>query len=827
MSLANEAVEERPEAAITESSPIKQGQRAVAGHNREEIAKYVVPQATEDLGVEEFWKLLKIDNHSREDFEQCIETVRVEGECYVQYLNRLSLLVHDTKFSNESNIIFVNCKNERFLHPTRTKCRPDFVALKRPPGGAMNPESLKELYDMTLEWSIFETTGEIRSEGQTEMSSQNQGVSYTHFLLQARPDYTQVLGIYVREDVFRLSISNACGVANLKELKWGDDSAIPILCAWVFRLYAPFTVPDITRNTTKDSISFDIQIGDTTYEGCRLSKTGTAFGRRTTIFEVPGSSLVIKFQYIETKRRFSELGIICHIHSKGSFPGVVRINAADSTPLQQVYVTTQVDTQISAIEESKEEDVRRIDAEDQAPRTTQPEAQETVPPQPGEEALASTEPRRQFNPIHQLEVPISAMPQQLREDPAATEPTAISSKSKDEPIIVKLYRPVEGQEGVTLERQRTRLVMEDGGIPIMNVATPRDVLIALYDVLEVTRFLWRKRRTLHRDISDGNVLVHNDDLSTIPEELKSELAEMCFATALLGDDGPGPNADRLETPLLLIDFDMAQNQEPETGKIVSDRTATPYFMARAVRSPEIRNGVHAFFPMPQLSAGAARYEQCVGQRLQKFQPNKHKFEVINHPISLKPFQHRLHYDAESVFWLLLWWAMQAKPLRDKLKNDVIRETDWDDFTAGVDADDRRGIFIDGKGISLGTCHPKYAPLETLLRSMSDQLKGYHEILDDSDIRKHDEYLHEAFQRLIFEFLSEHLKAGSKFLIQKKDFDRRPLGKVESMKQPPPVVHHAESSLPSSHVASTSKRVRKNEDDDEYQEGSRTGKKLKI
>lgn len=248
-------------------------------------------------------------------------------------------------------------------------------------------------------------------------------------------------------------------------------------------------------------------------------------------------------------------------------------------------------------------------------------------------------------------------------------------------------------------------------------------------------------------------------------------------------------------------------------------------MARAVRSAEIKSGYHFFPPMPELSGGALRYKECVEERLEVFKPNSF---ISKRETDLKPidfFQHKLRYDAESVFWLLLWWSIQAKPLDDKATDSRIKQLHWNTFT-GVD--DGRRIFIED--IDRGTCHPQYQPLERLLSSMAEQLKGDPDVLDDSDVRKHDEYLHEAFQRLIFDFIFEHLKAKSEFLVLKKNTQRRRIENEEPMKQPLPptftllTTHNPNPHLTSGHTTAASKRTRKDGDDDDYKEPPRSSKR---
>ncbi|PVF98016.1 hypothetical protein CPB86DRAFT_826005 [Serendipita vermifera] len=753
-----------------ESSPGKPGQRAVSGHNRAEIAKHIIPKVTYSFKVKRFWETLGLDGSLRKGFKKYPRPVRGEGESYVKYLNRLSLIVHKKRFKEQRPIIFVNSEYNYFAHPTGTLCKPDFVALRHLVGKNMDPKRIKDLYSNHPHWSFLETVGEIRSTGETETEAQNHGVSYTNFLLQARPDLTHVLGIYVHEKGFRLAVSNACGVANLVELSWNHQSAVQLLYGWIYRLYSPYKDPKIAREIeSEDNITFRIKVKGKKYMGCKLIKVGTAFGRRSTIFDVPGDEpLVIKYQYIAKNRRFAELSIISNIHEKGPFPGIVRINESASTQLQEQIPSTEEFPVTSEFGE--------------------------------EEASSGAEPEQDSD----------------------------SGEAEGNPIIVKLFARVGGETGppVTLERQKTCLVMEDKGISIMDAKTPRDVLIALYDVLEVTRFLWRKRQTLHRDISEGNVLIQEDKTLTIPEDLRTELEEMCFAKALLGKEGPNPEADRLDTPLLLIDFDVAQNHKPTPGKTPTERTGTPYFMARAVRTPEIPGGYHIFPPMPQLSDGAARYKECVGDRLEQFKPNSLRMEGLDKSEPLKIFKHKLRYDAESVFWLLLWWSMQAKPLEDKAVGDCIKQLYWVPFTAEQDG---RSFFIDS--IKRGTCHPQYGPLEELLGSMAAQLKGDLEMIEESDIRAHEEYLHEAFQRLILEFLFKHLKAKSEFLTLEKDVKRRPVENQEPMKPPRPTFTLATTrrhtpQVTGSRANTTSKRTRKDGDDDDYEETSRSTKRSK-
>jgi hypothetical protein len=99
---------------------------------------------------------------------------------------------------------------------------------------------------------------------------------------------------------------------------------------------------------------------------------------------------------------------------------------------------------------------------------------------------------------------------------------------------------------------QTLLVLKDRPGPLMGVATPLEALITIYDLLEgnmlslffvqtlipytVTRFLYKTRKILHRDISEGNVLLRATGQE--PEKLPRDLKDMCFATHLLQEPGP-------------------------------------------------------------------------------------------------------------------------------------------------------------------------------------------------------------------------------------------------------------------------------------------------
>jgi hypothetical protein len=81
------------------SSPLN---RPVAGHNAEEVAQHLIPNAMRDTSVEDMWKLL---GQRKEDMKcsnlprmatlvKSLPTTRSKYQQYVDYLNCISEIVH-------------------------------------------------------------------------------------------------------------------------------------------------------------------------------------------------------------------------------------------------------------------------------------------------------------------------------------------------------------------------------------------------------------------------------------------------------------------------------------------------------------------------------------------------------------------------------------------------------------------------------------------------------------------------------------------------------------------------------------------------------------
>jgi hypothetical protein len=246
-------------------------------------------------------------------------------------------LIHFVKYGN----------NTPQDHPTGTQCRPGFVAIRMPQASSPAAPDVITLEEHVvpsktpkpntkLAWSQLEATGEILSKGKTLAESQAQAAAYTLYQLQARPDLISVLGIFVHPEKceFGLYLTHARWVYHAPIVSYKDPKALPLLVSWVRRLYQPERSRDIQRvGSYPDKPTFTIAAGyPKDFEGCGIISVG--FGRRRpTIFANP--EVVIKSQNFVIGRRFEEDKILRVIHDGGcaEFPGVVRVLEGGSNEL--------------------------------------------------------------------------------------------------------------------------------------------------------------------------------------------------------------------------------------------------------------------------------------------------------------------------------------------------------------------------------------------------------------------------------------------------------------------------------------------------------------
>jgi len=224
---------------------------------------------------------------------------------------------------------------------------------------------------------------------------------------------------------------------------------------------------------------------------------------------------------------------------------------------------------------------------------------------------------------------------------------------------------------------------------------------------------------------------------------------------------------------------------------------TPIFMARSV----VMGGPHTLeahgYGLPRLSQRALEvYPQ---PRLQQFpQPPKHQAPCLllvdPEPNPHSPWTHKLYHDAESVFWLLVWWAIHLRPVSSpptKIKSKIFG------YLTNIDLenrDDPRTMFLQLLDKGSSWLDPGYQELEPLFKQMAIQLKGDLYWAKSPEMTD-PEFLHEALQRLIFDFLMRNKEAH--FMTLEKDPEHREIGvqvRQHAYKQYTPSVKRSHSTM---------------------------------
>ena len=193
-------------------------------------------------------------------------------------------------------------------------------------------------------------------------------------------------------------------------------------------------------------------------------------------------------------------------------------------------------------------------------------------------------------------------------------------------------------------------------------------------------------------------------------------------------------------------------------------------MARAVRGgkPFGKFGDPAWYKkVPELSERAHVYGDVFPDRLTRFQhspgsPNRHMVDIGALPDS-SSWRHELRHDAESAFWLLVWWVVNVAAPTDGSTSKVpivIWATLVDTKTD-----------IRPWNIPSDCLDPAYAPLSVLLDQLGDALECDLHWATDTPYTDPD-FLHEVFQRHILNYIFENRDKDFMNLV-KDDISRKP------------------------------------------------------
>ncbi|KAF8596312.1 hypothetical protein BDV93DRAFT_563451 [Ceratobasidium sp. AG-I] len=315
---------------------------------------------------------------------------------------------------------------------------------------------------------------------------------------------------------------------------------------------------------------------------------------------------------------------------------------------------------------------------------------------------------------------------------------------------IRTTEPASGPEvKETPVRYRMLIATRDIGRALEEIRSLRQFLCVMYDACAVQRNLYRKCKILHRDISDGNIMVA-PDTDEYRERCATGYADVKFVNQVLAKD----KNERPNPACLVIDLGNAADPEVAQGdrEARAERTGTPKFIARSVACGEpLDFNMHGSerARMPTLEGTALELHQFTYEA---------RYQEDNSAVNSGPwpetqpeveFTHRLFHDAESTFWVIAWVLARSA------RNDYQPETSWTaEFELFTNAmkehypTDRRP---DGR-LTLSSSAKKWDKiLHHDLASLANMISKMHEYVRPEwafRLELDPEHVHEALMRLL-------------------------------------------------------------------------------
>ncbi|KAL0948323.1 hypothetical protein HGRIS_010911 [Hohenbuehelia grisea] len=637
----------------------------------------------------------------------------------VNLLNYLSEQIHD-KFrphAKPSKIVFVD------YHSTMPDHHPKYMDTKVFPDIIAILETTKAHHDQLddhvhLSWHHILSAVEEKSPSDKKNGPAQCG-TYLAYACQARPDVAAMYGVSFATTGYKILYNDAMDVTISDEIN--IDDLVPLAC-YVYALYSP---PD-THHTRDTSITlasrlfeeprWNVEFKNVTYPNCRVRFVGPPHKRQTWIAVCEEPLAVIKDSWWSDDRNWNEGELFSVLHEKGAVPGWVQIRSEGVIPAQK----------------------------------------RPGNPNPGNLSTFSLEmgKRRKF---------------------------------------------------------KKRVVMSTYGEHLFRCGSVLEFLKAMYDVLEAHRFAALDRNILHRDISMDNILIkpRGPDVEPIVGPRPKFIHEIVdgvehappVAVLCDLDNGCELNRSVAKTPTF-----SNKNTVPETGDDYRNpqRTGTPMYMARGLCGAKLlRNMV--FVPMPHipddirdryLAAHTGhpprliRSLEDVGKTIHGSTKSDEKIEMIFQE-QFKPFKdrsqqyhalfyHRMRYDAESVYWVIVIFLLLARPTPAKPQHDpslgpeaedeeeCLMMADDDEDDSHLDSmddlwlnfvnhkildttqvlkkpqtDSRSSVFEQGPQGWEEALHVKLAPMADMLFELSRQVEPEYIYLEPNLDDEHPDHLHEA------------------------------------------------------------------------------------
>jgi len=163
-----------------------------------------------------------------------------------------------------------------------------------------------------------------------------------------------------------------------------------------------------------------------------------------------------------------------------------------------------------------------------------------------------------------------------------------------------------------------------------------------------------------------------------------------------------------------------------------------------------------FAAVPGIPNNPDLYAKAHPDRVKRFPSSEEEFivnpKLVGDNESHGGWRHELEHDTESVFWLLLYWAMVVQP--EKRPKEKLDAGSWSGLNGNHEF---RQQLLDSlnRTMSASLTHSFYKPLQPLIKELAAILVIDSHWLPASDPRKDRFYITEAFQRLILKFIIDN------------------------------------------------------------------------
>ncbi|CAE6434390.1 unnamed protein product [Rhizoctonia solani] len=303
-------------------------------------------------------------------------------------------------------------------------------------------------------------------------------------------------------------------------------------------------------------------------------------------------------------------------------------------------------------------------------------------------------------------------------------------------------------------RYKMRMMTKDIGRSLGEARSLRKFLCAMYDACAVQRNLYRKCRILHRDISDGNIMLA-PDTDEYRKRCAKGYAHVKFVNQVLAKNKecePNPEC-------LVIDLGNGADLKIERDRdVLTERTAsstiyagTPRFIARSVSTgdlldPEVFNG--GGVDLPPMTESLSDYREYM--HTSEYDTLKSSGPATRSEVE---FAHRLFHDAESTFWVIVWTLARSvkegseqetpHPIFCQFYHVIYRH-----FPDPGAMDTRLTLCLPSETYWRSVLHPDLAVLAPMLHQMFRYIQpdwAYRPELDP-------EHVHEALMRLLLKEL---------------------------------------------------------------------------